>query len=201
MHMKQVFFAHDGVQDPAAGQFSYCPFCGSPLSIQEHGGRPRPACPNCRFVQYRNPLPGVVIVIEQAGRVLLGKRTGSYGEGQWGLPQGFIEADEDFLTAALREVKEETGLDVAIESIINIVSNFLTPRLQTLAIVLLARAVAGEPRAADDLTALQWFSLNEPLPDLAFEADRWILNSYQQTQFQLSLPVDPVFAQPGDPGA
>ena len=45
------------------------------------------------------------------------------------------------LTAAIREVKEETGLDVEIRSILSVVSNFLSPRLHTLAIVLLARAV------------------------------------------------------------
>ena len=57
---------------------------------------------------------------------------------------GFIEYDEDFLTAALREVKEETGLDVEIRSLLSVVSNFLSPRLHTLAIVLLARVVGGE---------------------------------------------------------
>jgi 8-oxo-dGTP pyrophosphatase MutT (NUDIX family) len=67
-----------------------------------------------------------VVLIEKDGQVLLGQRSGSYGAGKWGLPQGFIEFDEDFLSAAIREVKEETGLDVEIRSIISVVSNFLS---------------------------------------------------------------------------
>ena len=112
-----------------------------------------------QFVQFRNPSPGVVVLIEKDGQVLLGRRSGNYGAKKWGLPQGFIEFDEDFLTAAIREVKEEAGLDVEIRSIISVVSNFLSPRLHTLAIVLLARVVGGELCAADDLEAVAWFSL------------------------------------------
>lgn len=193
MRVRQVFASYDGEIDSRAGQFKFCPFCGTPLSIQPRAGQPRPVCSGCGFVQYRNPLPGVVVVVERDGRVLLGQRAGGFGAGKWGLPQGYIESGEDFLTAAIREVKEETGLDVAIRAILNVVSNSLSPRLHTLAIILLAEVVAGEPRAADDLAALEWFSLAGSLPEMAFEADRWIIEHLQQ-QRERGLPVDPDFA-------
>jgi ADP-ribose pyrophosphatase YjhB (NUDIX family) len=131
-----------------------------------------------------------VVLIEQDGQVLLGRRSGSYAAGKWGLPQGFIEFDEDFLTAAIREVKEETGLDVEIRSILSVVSNFLSPRLHTLAVVLLAHVTGGQVHAADDLEDVAWFPLAGPLPEMAFEADAHICERYYRTQLS-GAPVDP----------
>ena len=193
MQAKQVFSAYSGKEDDDLGLFKYCPFCGTQLTLKEKGGKQRPVCPNCRFVQFRNPFPGAVVLIEKDDQVLLGRRSGSYGAGKWGLPQGFIEFDEDFMTAAIREVKEETGLDVEIRSIISVVSNFLSPRLHTLAIVLLARVVGGELCAADDLEAVAWFPLAGPLPEMAFEADAHICERYYRTQLG-GAPVDPGYA-------
>jgi len=194
MQIKQVFSTYSAKDKAQNGQFVYCPFCGTRLVTKEKGGRQRPVCSQCGFVQFQNPVPGVVVVIEKDGNVLLGKRLGSFGKGKWGLPQGYIEYDEDFLTAALREAKEETGLDVEIRSIINIVSNFLSPKLHTLAIILRAVVKAGEPRAADDLETLEWFPLSGPLPEMAFEADEFIIRRVQKATLVEKLPVDPGFA-------
>jgi ADP-ribose pyrophosphatase YjhB (NUDIX family) len=195
MQIKQVFSTYDGKKDTQKGHFKYCPFCGPQLALIEKGGVQRPACPNCGFVHFRNPVPGVVVVIEKDGRVLLGRRAGGFGKGKWGLPQGYIEFDEDFLTAAIREVKEETGLEVEIQSIINVVSNKLSPSLHTLAIVLLAGVVAGELCACDDLETLDWFPLSGPLPEMAFEADEFIIRRAQNTNLEESLPVDQDFSK------
>jgi ADP-ribose pyrophosphatase YjhB (NUDIX family) len=139
-------------------------------------------------------VPGVVILIEKGGAVLLGRRKGGYGAGKWGLPQGYVEHDEDFLAAAIREVKEETGLDVEIRAIINVVSNLLSPDLQTLAIVLRASVVGGELRAGDDLEVLEWVPLSGSLPEMAFEADTMIIKRFQ-LGLEQELPVDPRFAR------
>jgi len=195
MQAKQVFASYSGKADSDPGQFRTCPFCGTQLELKGKGGRQRPACPSCGFVQFRNPVPGVVVVIEKAGHVLLGKRRGGFGKGKWGLPQGYIEFEEDFLSAAIREVKEETGLDVEIRSIINVVSNMLAPRLHTLAIILLAGVVAGELCAADDMESLEWVPLSGPLPEMAFEADEYIIERVHKTKFKEGLPVDPDFAR------
>jgi len=193
MQAKQVFCTDHGKELSDPGQYTYCPCCGTQLVLRETGGRQRPACPNCRFVQFRNPFPGVVVLVEQEGQVLLGRRSGSYGAKKWGLPQGFIEFDEDYLTAAIREVKEETGLDIEVRSIISVVSNFLSPRLHTLAVVLLAKTVGGELNAGDDLEAVAWFPLSGPLPEMAFEADAHICERYYQTQLK-GAPVDADYA-------
>ena len=111
----------------------------------------------------------------------------------WLPPGGHIDRDELPHIAALREVKEETGLDIEIRSIISVVSNFLSPGLHTLAIILLARVVGGEARAGDDLQALQWFPLEGQLPEMAFEADQHIIERYSKTRLE-GAPVDPDFA-------
>jgi ADP-ribose pyrophosphatase YjhB (NUDIX family) len=195
MPVKQVFSTDNRKAEVDIGLFKYCPFCGNQLEMKEKADRTRPACANCGFVQFRNPVPGVVVVIERDGHVLLGKRKGGFGEGKWGLPQGYIEFDEDFLTAAIREVKEETDLDVEIRSIINVVSNMLSPRLHTLAIILLASVVAGEPNAADDLETLEWVLISGPLPEMAFEADEYIIERVHRTMVKKGLPVDPQYAR------
>lgn len=194
MQIKQVFSAYDAGREPHIGQFTYCPYCSTPLSLALRGGRQRPACPKCGFVQFQNPTPGVVVVIENQGCVLLGKRAGSFGSGKWGLPQGYIEFDEDFLTAAIRETKEETGLEVEIQAILNVVTNFLSPGVHTLVIILLANVIAGELCAGDDMAVLEWFPLTGPLPDMAFEADSFIIHRVRETLLEEGLPVDPGFA-------
>ena len=88
---------------------------------------------------------------------------------------------------------KETGLDVEIRSIINVVSNLLSPGLHTLAIVLAAGVAGGELRAGDDLEALAWVPLSGSLPDMAFEADEWIIERYRM-KLEEGLPVDPRFA-------
>jgi 8-oxo-dGTP diphosphatase len=193
MQARQVFSAYDWKAHQRLEPYRYCPACGTQLGPKEKGGQQRPACPSCGFVHFRNPSPGVVVVIEQDEQVLLGERSGSFGKAKWCLPQGFIEFDDDFLTAARREVKEETGLEVEILSILSVVSNFLTPRLHMLAIILLARVVDGEPKAADDLQTLAWFPLAGPLPEMAFEADQHIIERYWSTKLK-GAPVDPDFA-------
>ena len=45
-------------------------------------------------------------------QILLGKRKGSHGEGEWGLPSGHMELGEEFKTTCIREVEEETGIKI-----------------------------------------------------------------------------------------
>jgi ADP-ribose pyrophosphatase YjhB (NUDIX family) len=178
--------AHDlSAELPA---FRYCPFCGAALP------RPTPYtlhCSACGRRLFRNPDPGTVVLLEQDERLLLGRRAAGYGAGMWGLPGGFVEYPEDFLSGARREVLEETGLRVRIDAIVNVTSNLLRPELHTLAVVLLAHPTpdAGSPAPGDDLDRLAWFGRDDPLPPLAFEADAHIIAVWRRRELA-RIPVE-----------
>lgn len=189
----QQFFEKPSPPGAAERRFyRLCPYCGAELFSQDDGLEVRMHCPSCGFTQFLNPFPGVAVLVIDGGKVLLGRRAASsFGAGTWGLPGGFIEFDENFLTAAHREVYEETGLQVEIEGIVNVVSNFLSPRLHTLVIVLTASVTGGQARPGDDLVELAWFDLDGPLPEMAFEADAFIVRHAAGRPAR--LPVDPRF--------
>lgn len=197
MRAKQVFHAYDLKQTVAdTSRYRYCCACATPLP-ETAPENPHPSCPACGWKLYLNPAPGVVILITEGERVLLGRRgdKGNYAPGKWCLPGGFIEFDEDFLSAAIREVKEETGLEVEIVSLLSVKSNFLRPGLHTLVVVLKARVIGGDFRPGDDLTELGWYPLTGPFPEMAFEADQSIIEYYHATDLK-GAPVDRDYALP-----
>ena len=191
MKTRQVFERYDRNSISSITPPKYCPKCGKKFDLVPQGKGYQLECKSCRFILYKNPYPGVVILINDHEKILLGKRAKNVFEGgKWSLPGGFIEFEEDFLSAAHREIMEETRLSIKITSILNVVSNFFTPELHTIVIVLLAEKQAGTPIPGDDMEELSWFSISGPLPDMAFEADKEIINRYCKTKIK-GIPVDP----------
>ncbi len=178
MRVIQVF-DHYPRTGRSAGEFLFCPYDGKPLIKVESGGKQRPTCSSCGFVHFRNPSPTVSLLIVDEERVLLGKRGGHPGKGTWSLPSGYIEYDEDFLSTTIREAKEETGLDVMVESVINVISSFVSPKFHFLGLYVAAQVVGGTLKAGDDLDAVEWFPLNGPLPAMGFEEDTSIIELYR----------------------
>jgi 8-oxo-dGTP diphosphatase len=125
---------------------------------------------------HRNPYPTTDIIIEMPGGgiVLIERKNVPYG---WALPGGFIDYDESAEDAAVREAKEETGLDVDLIRQFHVYSApDRDPRHHTIALVFIARA-EGEPVGADD--ALRAIIVREgelPSP-LVFDHDQ-ILADY-----------------------
>jgi ADP-ribose pyrophosphatase YjhB (NUDIX family) len=193
MEPKQVFRAYGPVDGEELANF--CLVCGAALTDLTDGDRARRFCSACGFIRYRNPAPAVAVLVIDEDRFLLCRRHGNaFAGGKWCLPCGYVEYDEDYLTAAVREVQEETGLVVQITAILSVASNFLAPSVHTVVTVVLARAVAGEAQAGDDIEVVRWFSAAEELPDMAFEADRHIIARYFATRLA-GAPVDAAFAK------
>ena len=117
-------------------------------------------------MSYRNPTPTVDIIIHKDGKILLIKRKNPpFG---WALPGGFVDEGETVEQAAIREAKEETGLDVQLETLLYVYSDPRRDKRQhTLSIVFTASS-NGTPVAADDATDLGYYSFKE-LPKLAFD--------------------------------
>lgn len=146
--------------------------CGGELGWKRIDHRERLSCPACGFIYYQNPAPAAGIILLDAGRVLLVKRKFEPRKGAWSLPAGFIEADEDVRACAIREMKEETHLDVKIVRLFNVYSAFDDPRTSAVLIVYLAEKVGGELHCGDDASDARYFALNKLPEDIAFEAHR-----------------------------
>jgi ADP-ribose pyrophosphatase YjhB (NUDIX family) len=123
----------------------------------------------------RNPLPTVDLIIEYNGGILLIKRRNP--PKGWALPGGFVDYGESLEAAAVREAKEETGLDVELVRQFHVYSQpGRDPRHHTITMVFLAKA-KGKAIAGDDAKEIGVFNKNT-LPDkIAFD-HRDILNDY-----------------------
>ncbi len=101
--------------------FKFCPRCGAKLVTRLHHGRERALCEaaGCGFVHWGNPTPVVAAIIEHEGQMLLA-RAKDWPEKMFALVTGFLEADESAEQGVLREVKEETGLDGEVVSLVGV---------------------------------------------------------------------------------
>jgi len=189
--VRQVFAAYDfrGSHN-IIETYKFCPKCGSRNDLVNNCSYARCVCSCCGFTSYKNPVPGVSVLIENNGMVLLGRRAASsFAAGKWCLPCGFVEYDEDIRTAAIREVKEETGLTIELRSIIQVTSNFLSADLHSVVIVFLAKVKNGLARPGDDIDKLDWFQIKGELPPLGFDADREIIERFSVKPIE-GLPVE-----------
>jgi ADP-ribose pyrophosphatase YjhB (NUDIX family)/GNAT superfamily N-acetyltransferase len=126
-------------------------------------------------VLYQNPVPGVGILVETDGGVILIRRGHPPHQGRWALPSGFIEADESIEDAAVRECKEETGLDVELVEIFGVDSFPEGPVQSGIIIFYRARPVGGDLRPGDDATEAAVFGPDRLPADLAFRTHRTVL--------------------------
>ena len=157
---------------------TYCRRCGHKMTQAEVGGRTRLICPNCGFVLYRNPVPGVGLLIEMDGGIVLIKRKGKYGQGRWALPSGFIEADESIEAAAIRECREETGLNVELLEMFGVDSFPEGPIQSGIIIFYRAAPVSGKLQAGDDAAEARVFAPTALPPDVAFRTHRAVLTRW-----------------------
>ena len=152
----------------------HCSRCGGALVTRAIDGRPRAVCTACGGVIYVNPIPASAVVIVQDERILLVKRAVEPRKGLWSLPAGFIEIDETVRECAVRELKEETGLDVELDGIVDVATVFDDPRYVCLLVVFSGHVVGGELEAGDDAAEVGFFAA-EDLPPIAFKTHAQII--------------------------
>jgi 8-oxo-dGTP pyrophosphatase MutT (NUDIX family) len=155
----------------------FCMACGGPTTEQNIDNRLRPVCSVCGTVAYLDPKLAATVVSERDGELLIGLRAAHTREpGKWSFPAGFVDRGEVVEAAAIREVAEETGLDVSVSEVLDLIS---APGDPVVLAVYAATSVSGTPHPGDDLDELAWFA-PEAMPELAFAHDRDIIAAWQR---------------------
>jgi 8-oxo-dGTP diphosphatase len=156
---------------------NFCQVCGHPMTDRLAYGKIRRVCPECGYIHFTDPKVAAVVFIEQDHRVLLVRRAMHPERGKWALPAGYIDDGEDPRAAATREVHEETGLTIEITRLIDVQSG---PDSHGASIVIIyaGRVLDGVAHPLDDADAVLWIAPGDPLPDLAFESTRRMLNTW-----------------------
>lgn len=158
--------------------YRFCPRCGGLLLAVELDGRERRVCPKADFVQYRNPVPAVGAFVRKDSKLLMVLRKFPPRAGLWTLPAGFMEYDEAPEETAVREVKEETGLDVTVEELFSVYRAGDDPRTRVVLILYEVEIVGGRLKPGDDALKAEFFPLDNLPEDIAFSAHRRALSEY-----------------------
>jgi len=157
---------------------NYCPQCGHALEDRFAFGKMRRACPACDIVYFQDPKVAAAVLVERGGQVLLVRRSIAPEQGKWSLPAGFVDAEEDPRQAAIRECLEETGLEVTITGLFDVLYGREHPRGASILIVYTAQIIGGTLQAQDDADAATFFDPAD-LPPLAFTTTQAILEKWR----------------------
>lgn len=170
---------HFSLGDEHDRRVAFCLWCGAPLQRRLLFGAMRAACGRCPFVLFRTPAAGAAAVVAQGREILMVRRGIEPYRGCWGFPGGFQEYGESPAEAAVREVREETGLEVRVRRILDVCYTVDDPRKRANLVVYLAETVAGELRPADDAQDARFFALDDLPSAIAFENNRRLLARLQ----------------------
>jgi len=130
------------------------------------------------------PRIGIGVIVLRKDKVLLLKRKGSHGPGQWNLPGGHLDFGETIEECARRELVEETGLKASETKLIcvNEELNFIkTDQKHYVTLGVLVEVKYGEPeiKEPDKCERLDWFRLDQ-LPSPLFAPSQNIIESYRK---------------------
>ncbi len=128
--------------------------------------------------QFKNPVPTVDCIIHPEGDtekiILIKRKNPPYG---WALPGGFVDYGEPLETAAIREAKEETGLDVKLVKQFHTYSDpSRDKRKHTISTVFIAEG-SGTPVGMDDAEEAKIYYITKLPKEMAFD-HREIIQDY-----------------------
>jgi ADP-ribose pyrophosphatase YjhB (NUDIX family) len=154
----------------------YCRECGKALIRKTSQGRSRWACPGCGYIHFDDPKVAVGVLIGDGREILLTLRNHEPQQGRWSFPAGYVDRAEVVEEAAVREVHEETGLDVTIEELLGVFSREGDP---VIFIAYAGEIVGGELRPGDEADDAAFFAVDH-LPALAFPHDAVIIDTWRK---------------------
>ncbi|MEO6213107.1 MAG: NUDIX hydrolase [Vicinamibacterales bacterium] len=159
--------------------YRFCPTCAGPLELRllKKGEPERLVCSRCGQVIFMDPKVAVGTVVgTMDGKIVLVRRAIEPGYGLWVFPGGYVDKGEVVTEAAIREAKEEAGLDVRLDRLLNVYSYAGRPLV---VIVYAATAIGGELCHDDECLEVRLFTAAEiPWELLAFDSTREGLRDY-----------------------
>lgn len=143
--------------------------------------------------EQKRPLVGICVVIVKQGRILLGKRCGSHGAGEYATPGGHLEHLESFAQCAAREVMEETGLPIGPLRFLRALNSTRYAPKHYVNLAFAAEWRGGEPevREPDKVERWDWYDpddLPSPLFAMVPSAVAALLDAHDLTLLWEDLP-------------
>jgi len=158
--------------------YRFCPRCGNRLDsrVLKIGEPLRLVCQACAFVFFLDPKVATGVVFSYDGGILLVQRAIHPSYGKWVFPGGYVDRGETLEAAALREVREESGLAVRLTRLLGVYSHPGNPVI----VVAYAGEVTGGALAIDaESLAVRPFPSSEiPWDQLAFPSTEQVLQDY-----------------------
>lgn len=155
----------------------FCPQCGARVDAQLPF-----TCETCGTPQYLNPRPTGSALVTHEGRLLLVKRGRDPWGGRWDIPGGFCDGAERQEDAAIREVREEAGVECELGEYLGAWVDVYDDGLPTLNAYFHAAAASdavGEPDGVE-VTAIAWFAPDDIPTDIAFpDSQRAVLEAWR----------------------
>ncbi len=122
-----------------------------------------------------------VIVVNNDGKILIGKRKGSHAQ-TYSIPGGHLDLGETFEVCAIREIKEETNLDILEPKVIAVTNNLETYKKENkhyISIVILAKRFSGELKLMEPEKCESWEWIDpSKLPEPHFDASKLAIDCY-----------------------
>ena len=158
--------------------YRFCPRCGGALErrLLKPSEPERPVCTECGFVFYIDPKIAVGTIIETHAGIVLVRRAIEPGYGLWVFPGGYVDRGEALTAAVVREAREECGLDVRLDGLVNVYSY---PGRAPVIVVYAATAIGGTLCVDDECIESAEFERSQiPWDRLAFRSTHDGLRDY-----------------------
>ena len=156
-------------------EVTYCQRCGHRLAARQVHDHTRPHCPSCGYVVFLDPKLAAVVLANVDGKLVLVRRAMEPAIGRWSFPAGYVDRGEAVEDAAVREVREETGLDVRLTGLLGLYSK------SSSTVVLAAysaEVTGGDLQPGDEVRETALFDPDQ-LPPLPFPHDDQILSDWR----------------------
>ena len=161
-------------------RFVYCPSCGSQLVTVAGGAdRGHPFCPTCEVAHYDNPGVTAFVFVERDASLLLLERNQEPHRGEWDVPGGFVESGETPVEAAIRELREETGLQAGVLELLGTYKSTYGAERWTVDVAFACSCSPGSVSLSEENGAYRWVAIDD-VPRLPFEGLRDGLRELQR---------------------